>query len=128
MGRLGNDRKECRRQHRIALRRQALGLTQSDLAHGVGISFQQIQKYERGDNRVSASRLHSIARVLGAPVSEFFPVRGEIGRDTGEDWLAELRALTNLPEGRAVALAFPRIDDAELRRSLARVVEALAAP
>lgn len=110
---------------RIALRRQALGLTQSDLAKGVGISFQQIQKYERGENRVSASRLHGIARMLGAGPADFFPSRGEMA--LGEDWLADLRALTTLPEGRAVALAFPAIEDADLRRCLARVIEGLAA-
>lgn len=57
---------------RIRLRRQILGLTQEQLATAVGISFQQIQKYELGTNRVSASRLYDIARVLGVTILFFF--------------------------------------------------------
>ena len=110
---------------RIALRRQALGLTQSDLARGVGISFQQIQKYERGENRVSASRLYGIAATLRATPADFLPSKTDL--ELGEDWLADLRGLTTLPEGRAIALAFPAIADPDLRRCLSRVVEALAA-
>ena len=57
---------------RIAGRRQALGLSQTALAERVGVSFQQIQKYETGANRVSASRLWDIADALDVPVSFFF--------------------------------------------------------
>lgn len=57
---------------RIRVRRQLLGLSQAQLAHAVGVSFQQIQKYEKGTNRISASRLYDVARVLGVSVSFFF--------------------------------------------------------
>jgi len=53
--------------------RKRQGLTQSDLAKATGVTFQQVQKYERGTNRISASRLHQIAAFLGEPVSSFFP-------------------------------------------------------
>ncbi|MBX9576093.1 MAG: helix-turn-helix domain-containing protein [Caulobacteraceae bacterium] len=53
--------------------RKRRGLTQSDLAKATGVTFQQVQKYERGTNRISASRLHQIAEFLGEPVSSFFP-------------------------------------------------------
>jgi transcriptional regulator with XRE-family HTH domain len=57
---------------RIRLRRALLGLTQTELADAIGLTFQQVQKYERGSNRVSASMLHRIAGVLDVPVSFFF--------------------------------------------------------
>lgn len=57
---------------RIAHRRRSLGLSQSDLGQALGLTFQQIQKYERGANRVSASRLWEAAGFLGVPVSYFF--------------------------------------------------------
>ena len=57
---------------RIRHRRAILGLNQTELAHKVGVTFQSIQKYERGTNRVSASRLQEIAEVLSVPVSHFF--------------------------------------------------------
>ncbi|SOD99239.1 helix-turn-helix domain-containing protein [Caenispirillum bisanense] len=57
---------------RVRLRRTLLGLTQQELGEQIGVTFQQIQKYERGTNRISASRLWEIARVLKVPVSFFF--------------------------------------------------------
>lgn len=75
---------------RLRLRRALLGLSQEQLAAAVGVTFQQIQKYERGSNRVSASRLFDIARVLGVPISFFF-------EDIGDDVTAN-RPTQNLPE------------------------------
>src|SRR3954469_18831824 len=57
---------------RIRLQRNALGLSQDTLANALGLTFQQVQKYERGTNRVSASRLEDIARVLKVPVAFFY--------------------------------------------------------
>ncbi|MGD9637588.1 MAG: helix-turn-helix domain-containing protein [Alphaproteobacteria bacterium] len=57
---------------RLRLRRNILGLSQEQLAKNIGISFQQIQKYEHGTNRISASRLYDISRVLKVPISFFF--------------------------------------------------------
>ena len=56
----------------IRLRRKELGLTQTQLANALGLTFQQVQKYERGSNRVSASKLHETAAELGAPIGYFF--------------------------------------------------------
>jgi transcriptional regulator with XRE-family HTH domain len=75
---------------RIRHRRWMNGTTQEQLAHAVGIKFQQIQKYETGANRVSASRLYDIGRALGVPVAWFFEgldgatVAPEIDRETAE--------------------------------------------
>ncbi len=105
---------------RLRQRRIALGLAQEDLAARIGVSYQQVQKYERGHNRVSASRLHTLCRVLEVPVGYFFPDPG---------------ALTDLlppsPAARAQAEAlsdrFCRIIDPEVRRALSTIVRALAA-
>lgn len=66
---------------RIRHRRWLMGMTQQQLALTVGIKFQQIQKYESGKNRVSASRLYEIARALGVPVEFFFQGADELGAE-----------------------------------------------
>lgn len=106
---------------RMAARRSALGLSQTALAAELGVSFQQVQKYEKGANRVSASRLHQAATALGCSVADFFPARAN-----DLDPVAELRALTATADGRALAEAFPRISDPAVRKAVTRVVEALA--
>ena len=60
--------------HKIRDRRKELHLSETDLGTKVGVSFQQLQKYENGTNRVGASRLAAIAKALGVPVGYFFPV------------------------------------------------------
>lgn len=74
---------------RLRLRRTLIGLSQEQLAAAVGVTFQQIQKYERGSNRVSASRLYDVARVLGVEIGFFF-------EDIGTDLTAN-RPTQNLP-------------------------------
>lgn len=106
---------------RMAARRCALGLSQTALAVQLGVSFQQVQKYEKGANRVSASRLHQVATALGCSVADFFPTRGD-----DVDPIAGLRDLTATAEGRTLAEAFPRITDPALRQAVTRMVEALA--
>jgi transcriptional regulator with XRE-family HTH domain len=59
--------------HRIVEARKKMGHNQSELGRAIGVTFQQVQKYERGSNRVSASKLHEIARFLNQPISAFFP-------------------------------------------------------
>lgn len=108
---------------RIAARRLSLGLSQTALAQRSGVSFQQIQKYESGLNRVSASRLHRIALALGTPVGDFFP-------ETTQMTHAEPPPpdLMRHPEGRLLAACFPRIADRRVRRALSRLAVALAQP
>lgn len=110
---------------RISLRRSALGLSQTALAQQLGISFQQVQKYETGQNRISASRLHRVATVLATSVEAFFPPV-ETARQPGEVGWEVLRHITATGDGRAVAAAFPMIEDRVLRKSVARIVRALA--
>jgi transcriptional regulator with XRE-family HTH domain len=64
---------------RVRMRRMLIGMSQEKLGEALGITFQQIQKYEKGTNRIGASRLHHIARVLGVPVEFFYEGAPEIG-------------------------------------------------
>ena len=67
-------------------RRQELGLSQTAVAERLGVTFQQVQKYERGMNRISASRLHDLCEILGVPVEYFFDgLDAEIGEPDGPD-------------------------------------------
>src|SRR5579862_3410669 len=62
---------------RVRLRRTLLGMSQEKLGDAIGLTFQQVQKYERGANRIGASRLYDLARVLDVPVSYFFEELGD---------------------------------------------------
>lgn len=96
---------------RMRLRRTLLGLSQEQLAAAVGVTFQQIQKYERGSNRVSASRLYDVARVLGVEISFFFE---DIGKDVTDG-----RPTQHLPEqaGLADVAGLPSYEQDPLSRN-----------
>lgn len=118
---------------RIAHRRAALGLTQGALARAVGVTFQQVQKYERGSNRVSAGRLHALAAALGAPITFFFPAATGLEptgatRDLDPALSLKLGQMLGMEDGRAVLESFSTIPDERVRQALARIVEALAIP
>ncbi|MCT4654300.1 MAG: helix-turn-helix domain-containing protein [Cohaesibacter sp.] len=114
---------------RIRLRRGVAGISQTELAEKVGITFQQIQKYEKGTNRVGASRLLEIANALGVSVDFFFE-----GVSTAEeDNKRELADATNLiieflssSEGLQLNQAFVKIQNQVIRRSIIDIVKELA--
>lgn|SRR5215831_10342132 len=68
--------------HRIRIERSARGITQTELATSVGISFQQLQKYEKGTNRITAGRLVAVAASIGIPVADLFGPEWSSGRST----------------------------------------------
>ena len=110
---------------RVRLRRNLLGLSQADLGKMLGITFQQIQKYERGSNRIAASRLFKLSEVLVVPVSYFFD-----GLSTVEAPLATVAnadLLAGRETGRLVR-AYYRISDTGLRRQIRLLMNALARP
>ena len=111
--------------HRIAERRAAMGLSQTALSQRLGVSPQQVQKYEAGANRISASRLSDIATALGIAPGALCPDRTPGGASDANP-LSNLGLMTATAEGRAVAAAFPLIRDRTLRQALARLTEALA--
>ena len=113
---------------RIRLRRRMQGVSQEKLADALGLTFQQVQKYERGANRVSASKLYEIAAALHAPVSYFFdgladPAGEEsAGARPSEETLVHTFLMT--AEGLELAKLFPRVSRGPVRR---RVLDLLRA-
>ena len=91
---------------RIRARRMALGISQEKLGAALGVTFQQIQKYERGTNRVSASRLAETSAILSVPVGHFFP-DGDAA--TSPEAAADL-AFLGTPEGARIVAAWPQLD------------------
>lgn len=115
---------------RIRQRRDELGITQQRLAAELGISFQQVQKYERGTNRVSASRLHRICQVLEASVAFFLADEGAvpIGGFAEPPMAAFDADPLRRPETIELVDAYFGIVDAELRRRLVDVAKVLTGP
>jgi transcriptional regulator with XRE-family HTH domain len=109
---------------RIRAQRLVRGLSQTDLGRSLGITFQQVQKYEKGANRVGAGRLTRIAETLGVPVAFFFGDHSGTGKadDASE-------ALGFLETAGAVRLvkAYARISDTDVRRALVDLAESIAA-
>ncbi len=113
---------------RIRLRRTMLGISQEKLGISLGITFQQIQKYEKGTNRVGASRLQNISTILQVPVSFFFenaPASEPLAAALPET--NELMASIASSEGIALNTAFAKIRDPKVRHKLVELVKALAA-
>jgi transcriptional regulator with XRE-family HTH domain len=115
---------------RVRLRRKVLGVSQESLAADLGLTFQQIQKYERGTNRVSASKLYEIARSLQTTTSYFF--EGFADPNSGEaktpEYIEEKAAVDFLmtPEGLEMAALFPKIAKGKVRRRILDLVRAVS--
>lgn len=113
---------------RIRQRRRSLGLSQTALANQLGLTFQQVQKYERGFNRVSASKLYEIAKILSVPLADFFeglpPTTGETGEGQALEHQPRLKGLMDTRDGEMVAEYFPKIECLSLRRAVALLVRA----
>ncbi len=114
---------------RVRMRRKFLGMSQEGLAETIELTFQQVQKYERGSNRISASKLYEISRALKAPVAYFFEGYGEneavegFSESESEQFVHGFLMTT---EGIELAEAFPRIKNAKHRRRILELVRALA--
>jgi transcriptional regulator with XRE-family HTH domain len=111
---------------RVRMRRKMLSMSQTKLGTALGLTFQQVQKYEKGTNRIGASRLQQIAHALQVPISFFFedplkPNRGSSARRTDTpDYVADFLTTT---DGLALTKAFTRINDPRVRRSIVKLVE-----
>lgn len=105
----------------IRVQRLARGLSQESLAEKLGITFQQVQKYEKGTNRVGAGRLYLLARILEVPVMTFFDGADKSG--TAEGQLA--RELLHDQSSMRLLRAFADISSRETRRHVLHVVESL---
>lgn len=116
--------------HHIRIQRTLRNVTQTQLAEAIGITFQQIQKYEHGTNRISAGKLLQIAQFLEVPVSVFFDGldRGKAGGAEGaaSSEYRQLRSLITSPEGQRLYRAFSQIQKKETQMTILRMVESLA--
>ena len=112
---------------RVRMRRKMLGLSQEKLGEKLGITFQQIQKYEKGTNRVGASRLQAMATALEVPVAYFFPddVGSQAGTGMQEEGAAFMMDFLSTNEGLELSRAFVRIRDAKVRRKILELIRAV---
>lgn len=114
---------------RLRLRRTLLGLSQETLGEAVGITFQQLQKYERGANRISASRLFNLSQVMGVPVTFFFEDLPSQGPRLGDDLPpSETQEFESMARRETLELvrAYYRIPEESVRRRAFELVKALS--
>jgi transcriptional regulator with XRE-family HTH domain len=113
--------------HRIRIERLSRGLSQTALANQLGVTFQQVQKYEKGVNRVGAGRLTKIAEVLGVPVGTFFGGKEILaGEGPAKDGEASPLKLLTVSGAFRLLRAYAEIDDGNLRRSIVDLVEQIS--
>jgi transcriptional regulator with XRE-family HTH domain len=117
---------------RVRMRRMMLGMSQEKLGDALGLTFQQVQKYEKGTNRIGASRVQQIANILQVQVSFFFegapaiPSGGRhegLGEAPSPAYVSDFLATS---DGLALTKAFMRISDTKLRRRIVDLVEQIA--
>jgi transcriptional regulator with XRE-family HTH domain len=116
---------------RVRMRRMMLGMSQEKLGDALGLTFQQVQKYEKGSNRIGASRLQQISLILQVPISFFFegapPPPGDqfgLGEAPSPAYVTDFLATT---DGLTLVKAFMRIPSSKLRRRIVDLVEEMAA-
>jgi len=115
---------------RVRMRRMMLSMSQEKLGDSLGLTFQQVQKYEKGTNRIGASRLQQISNILQVPVSFFFEgapdgqgATGGFGEAPSPAYVSDFLATS---DGLALTRAFMRIEDPKLRRKIVDLVEQIA--
>jgi len=117
---------------RVRMRRMLIGMSQEKLGEALGLTFQQVQKYEKGTNRISASRLQQISETLSIPLAYFFKgapvsdgaVAGGFAENATEDNYASDFVMT--AEGLSLNRAFARITDPKVRKKIVDLVTTLA--
>jgi len=111
--------------NRVRIRRMLIGMSQEKLGDHLGLTFQQVQKYEKGINRIGAGRLFEIARILDVPIDFFYD-----GVGTPSDGVGEARApvmeFVSSTEGLQLSLAFMKIKDPKVRKRVLDLVKSLA--
>jgi transcriptional regulator with XRE-family HTH domain len=117
---------------RVRLRRMLLGMSQERLGESMGLTFQQVQKYEKGVNRIGASRLFQISKILDVPVQFFFEEAPYTGDGNAVRGMAEpdseafILEFLNSREGLELNRAFVKIGDPKVRKSVVDLVRALS--
>jgi transcriptional regulator with XRE-family HTH domain len=109
---------------RVRMRRMKLGMSQEKIGVALGLTFQQVQKYEKGTNRIGSSRLQQVANILEVPVTFFFEgAPGQTkpdGKTPSPNYISEFLVTA---DGLALTKAFMRIKDAKIRRSIVNLVD-----
>ena len=108
---------------RVRARRLEIGMSQERLAELLGVTFQQVQKYEKGVNRIAASRLLDIADALEMPVAQFYEGLGKASKGAPHTGVSDSLAT---PEGAKMAALFARIKGSRVRRQVLSLAEAMA--
>lgn len=112
---------------RVRSRRLEIGMSQERLAELLGVTFQQVQKYEKGVNRIAASRLYDISAALDLPVSRFFEgIAGRGGAGVAEVSTEYVDNALATPEGAQLMSLFASIKSVKVRRRVVELVKALA--
>jgi transcriptional regulator with XRE-family HTH domain len=114
---------------RVRMRRLMLAMSQEKLGFALGLTFQQVQKYEKGMNRIGASRLQQISHILQVPVAFFFEGAPNALAPQGSGSalsMAEIDDFISDSEGLRLIRAFMRIDNAALRRRIVTLVQEIA--
>src|SRR5262245_44895492 len=118
---------------RVRLRRMVIGMSQEKLGEKMGLTFQQIQKYEKGTNRIGASRLHQLSQIMDVPVGFFFEdAPHHMSRQSGAPGFAESKTeaflldFLNSRDGLELNRAFVKITDPKVRKRVVELVRALS--
>jgi transcriptional regulator with XRE-family HTH domain len=117
--------------NRVRLRRMLIGMSQERLGELLGLTFQQVQKYEKGVNRIGAGRLFEVSRILGVPIDYFYEgVNGQMlsaGAQNGAGQATPpIMEFVSSGEGLQLSLAFMRIKDPKVRKRMLELVKSLA--
>lgn len=110
--------------NRVRIRRMLIGMSQEKLGDLLGLTFQQVQKYEKGVNRIGAGRLFEIARILGVPIDFFYDGIAEPAKSSEET--PPVMAFVSSGEGLQLSLAFMKIKDPKVRKRVLDLVKSLS--
>jgi transcriptional regulator with XRE-family HTH domain len=111
--------------NRVRIRRMLIGMSQERLGNLLGLTFQQVQKYEKGVNRIGAGRLFEIARILGVPIDFFYDGVG-VALENPSEGTPPVMEFVSSGEGLQLSLAFMKIKDPKVRKRVLDLVKSLA--
>jgi len=112
--------------NRVRIRRMLIGMSQERLGDLLGLTFQQVQKYEKGVNRIGAGRLFEVSRILNVPIDFFYEGVNAAQPGAGEPEGAPVMEFVSSGEGLQLSLAFMKIKDSKVRKRVLDLVKSLA--
>jgi len=112
--------------NRVRIRRMLIGMSQERLGDLLGLTFQQVQKYEKGVNRIGAGRLFEVARILNVPVDFFYEGLNSISEGGLGEGAPPVMEFISSGEGLQLSLAFMKIKDAKVRKRVLDLVKSLS--